>query len=454
MGVLAVWRRVRVTMFVSRLAKFAKAASLARGVLGSTFARPASRPSASPAFAFCRRWFAEYSRAKPHLNIGTIGHVDHGKTTLTAAITKSLADKGMPNTSFTAYDQIDKAPEEKKRGITIAAAHVEYETENRHYSHVDCPGHQEFVKNMICGAAQLDGAILVVSSPAGTMPQTREHILLAKQVGVPNIVVFMNKCDQVEDEELLELVEMETKELLEQYGYPADDIPFVRGSALQALNGDEGPYGLPSIHELCNQIDTYITIPERDLDKPFMMPVEDVFSKAGRGTIITGAVKQGTVSVGDEIELVGMNKDGRTVKTTVTGVEMFRKVLDRGEAGDNLGALVRGLKRDEVRRGMVACKPGTQKAHTRFAAKVYALTPEEGGRSKQFTSRYTPQFFFRTADITGKVQLPDDKPICMPGDDVEMEVELIHPVAMHEGLTFSVREGGRTVGHGVVSKIL
>eukprot|EP01094_Clydonella_sp_ATCC50884_P028721 TRINITY_DN870_c0_g1_i1.p1 TRINITY_DN870_c0_g1~~TRINITY_DN870_c0_g1_i1.p1 ORF type:complete len:451 (-),score=183.88 TRINITY_DN870_c0_g1_i1:374-1702(-) len=441
-------------MFLSRLQKFAGLAKAVPSVAAHARTSPFFARNHPAQCVLAQRWFADYARDKPHLNVGTIGHVDHGKTTLTAAITKSLADKGMPNTTFTAYDQIDRAPEEKKRGITISAAHVEYETEARHYSHVDCPGHSEFVKNMVCGAAQLDGAVLVVSAPAGTMPQTREHILLAKQVGVPNLVVFLNKCDQVDEEELLELVELEVKDLLEQYGYPANEIPFVRGSALQALNGEEGQYGLPSIEELCNKIDTYLKVPERDLDKPFMMPVEDVFSKSGRGTIITGAVKQGVINVGDDIELVGLNKEGKSVKTTVTGVEMFRKNLQRGEAGDNLGALVRGLKRDEVRRGMVACKPGTQKAFTKFKAKVYALTEEEGGRKTQFSSRYRPQFFFRTADITGSVTLPDDKPICMPGDDVELEVELHVPVAMSPGLSFSMREGGRTVGNGVVSETI
>jgi len=436
---------------LQRLASLSRVAPAARSCLKTAPAFGRFHPGQS---VLGQRFFADYARVKPHLNVGTIGHVDHGKTTLTAAITKALADKGMPNTTFTAYDQIDRAPEEKKRGITISAAHVEYETENRHYSHVDCPGHQEFVKNMVCGAAQLDGAVLVVSAPAGTMPQTREHILLAKQVGVPNLVVFLNKCDQVEDEELLELVEMEVKDLLEQYGYPAEEIPFVRGSALQALSGDDSKYGLPSIEELCNQIDTYLKVPERALDQPFMMPIEDVFSKSGRGTIITGAVKQGVINVGDEIELVGMVRDAPSLKTTVTGVEMFRKNLQRGEAGDNLGALVRGLKREDIKRGMVACKPGTQKAFSKFKAKVYALTEEEGGRKTQFTSRYRPQFFFRTADITGSVTLPDEKPICMPGDDVELEVELIVPVAMEKGLAFSMREGGRTVGNGVVSEMI
>jgi elongation factor Tu len=392
---------------------------------------------------------AKFERNKPHCNVGTIGHVDHGKTTLTAAITKILAETG--GATFTSYDQIDKAPEEKARGITINTAHVEYETENRHYAHVDCPGHADYVKNMITGAAQMDGAILVVSAADGPMPQTREHILLARQVGVPAIVVYLNKCDQVDDEELLELVELEVRELLNAYDFPGDDIPVVKGSALQALEGDTGALGAPSVLDLMKEVDAYIPQPERPMDRPFLMPIEDVFSISGRGTVVTGRVERGVVNVGDEIEIVGI-KD--TTKTTCTGVEMFRKLLDRGEPGDNVGVLLRGVKREDVERGQVLCKPGSITPHTRFNAETYVLTKEEGGRHTPFFSNYRPQFFFRTTDVTGTIELPEGTEMVMPGDNVTMKVNLICPIAMEEGLRFAIREGGRTVGAGVVASII
>ncbi|MEW6683457.1 MAG: elongation factor Tu [Nitrospirota bacterium] len=392
---------------------------------------------------------AKFERTKPHLNIGTIGHVDHGKTTLTAAITKVLAEKKLAE--FMAYDQIDKAPEEKERGITIAIAHVEYQTDNRHYAHVDCPGHADYVKNMITGAAQMDGAILVVSAADGPMPQTREHILLARQVGVPYIVVFLNKADMVDDKELLDLVELEVRELLKKYEFPGDQIPFVAGSALKALEGDKGPLGAPAILKLMENVDTYIPTPKRDIDKPFQMSVEDVFSISGRGTVVTGRIERGVVKVGDEIEIVGIKA---TQKTVVTGVEMFRKVLDQGQAGDNVGILLRGTKKEEVERGMVLAKPGSITPHTKFKAEAYILTKEEGGRHTPFFNGYRPQFYFRTTDVTGVAKLPEGVEMVMPGDNVRMEVELITPIAMEEGLRFAIREGGRTVGAGVITGII
>jgi elongation factor Tu len=391
----------------------------------------------------------KFSRNKPHCNIGTIGHVDHGKTTLTAAITKVLAETG--GATFSAYDQIDKAPEERARGITISTAHVEYETEKRHYAHVDCPGHADYVKNMITGAAQMDGAILVVSAADGPMPQTREHILLARQVGVPALVVFMNKVDQVDDEELLELVEMEIRELLSSYDFPGDDIPIVKGSALAALDDSNEEIGKKAILQLMEAVDEYIPQPERPKDQPFLMPIEDVFSISGRGTVVTGRVERGIIHVGDEIEIIGI-KD--TKKTTCTGVEMFRKLLDQGEAGDNIGALLRGIDREGVERGQVLAAPGSITPHTKFKAEAYILTKEEGGRHTPFFTNYRPQFYFRTTDVTGVVQLPAGTEMVMPGDNVEMEVELIAPIAMEEKLRFAIREGGRTVGAGVVSAII
>lgn len=391
----------------------------------------------------------KFERKKPHCNIGTIGHVDHGKTTLTAAITKVLSEFG--GATFTGYDQIDKAPEERARGITISTAHVEYETADRHYAHVDCPGHADYVKNMITGAAQMDGAILVVSAADGPMPQTREHILLARQVGVPALVVFMNKVDQVDDPELLELVEMEIRELLSSYNFPGDDIPIVKGSALCALEGRDDAIGKNAIMELMTAVDTYIPQPERALDKPFLMPIEDVFSISGRGTVVTGRVESGIVKVGEEVEIIGL-KD--TQKTTVTGVEMFRKLLDQGQAGDNVGALLRGTKREEVERGQVLAKPGSITPHTNFKAEAYILKKEEGGRHTPFFGNYRPQFYFRTTDVTGTVKLPDGVEMVMPGDNVAMEVELIAPIAMDKGLRFAIREGGRTVGAGVVASII
>jgi elongation factor Tu len=392
---------------------------------------------------------AKFERKKPHCNIGTIGHVDHGKTTLTAAITKVLAESG--GATFVAFDQIDKAPEEKARGITISTAHVEYETANRHYAHVDCPGHADYVKNMITGAAQMDGAILVVSAADGPMPQTREHILLARQVGVPAIVVYLNKVDQVDDPELLELVELELRELLSVYDFPGDDIPIIKGSALLALEGGDEALGKSSILELMEAVDEYVPQPERPKDQPFLMPIEDVFSISGRGTVVTGRVERGVVKVGDEVEIVGLRA---TTKTVCTGVEMFRKLLDQGEAGDNIGVLLRGTKREEVERGQVLAKPGTITPHTRFAAEAYILTKDEGGRHTPFFANYRPQFYFRTTDVTGTVNLPAGTEMVMPGDNISMEVELIQPIAMDEGLRFAIREGGRTVGAGVVAKII
>jgi elongation factor Tu len=392
----------------------------------------------------------KFERTKPHANIGTIGHVDHGKTTLTAAITKVMAEVGGKNEAF-AFDEIDKAPEEKERGITISTAHVEYETDNRHYAHVDCPGHADYVKNMITGAAQMDGAILVCSAADGPMPQTREHILLARQVGVPALVVYMNKVDQVDDEELLELVEMEIRELLSSYEFPGDDIPIVKGSALAALEGRDDEIGKNSIIELMEAVDEYIPTPDRPKDKPFLMPIEDVFSISGRGTVVTGRIERGIVNVGDEIEIIGI-KD--TQKTTCTGVEMFKKLLDQGEAGDNIGALLRGIDRTAVERGQVLCAPGSVTPHTKFKAEAYILTKEEGGRHTPFFTNYRPQFYFRTTDVTGVVSLPEGTEMVMPGDNIAMEVELIVPIAMEEGLRFAIREGGRTVGAGVVADII
>lgn len=392
---------------------------------------------------------SKFERTKPHCNIGTIGHVDHGKTSLTAAITKVLAEKG--GATFTAYDQIDKAPEEKARGITISTAHVEYETDNRHYAHVDCPGHADYVKNMITGAAQMDGAILVVSAADGPMPQTREHILLARQVGVPALVVFMNKCDMVDDPELLDLVELEVRELLSSYEFPGDDIPIVRGSALCALEDSDASLGREAVQKLMDEVDAYIPQPERPKDRPFLMPIEDVFSISGRGTVVTGRVERGVVKVGEEVEVVGLRP---TTKTTVTGVEMFRKLLDQGEAGDNIGALLRGTKREDVERGQVLAAPGSITPHTRFKAEAYVLTKEEGGRHTPFFTNYRPQFYFRTTDVTGAVDLPEGIEMVMPGDNVTMTVTLIAPIAMDEGLRFAIREGGRTVGAGVVASII
>jgi elongation factor Tu len=392
---------------------------------------------------------AKFERTKPHCNVGTIGHVDHGKTSLTAAITKILAETG--GATYTAYDQIDKAPEERERGITIATAHVEYETANRHYAHVDCPGHADYVKNMITGAAQMDGAILVVSAADGPMPQTREHILLARQVGVPAIVVFMNKVDQVDDEELLELVELEIRELLSSYDFPGDDIPIVKGSALVALEDGDPKMGKEAILELMKAVDDYIPQPERPKDQPFLMPIEDVFSISGRGTVVTGRVERGIVKTGEEIEIVGL---APTTKTICTGVEMFRKLLDQGEAGDNIGVLLRGTKREEVQRGQVLAAPGSITPHTKFKCEAYVLTKEEGGRHTPFFTKYRPQFYFRTTDVTGTVTLPEGTEMVMPGDNITMEVELLQPIAMDEGLRFAIREGGRTVGAGVVASIV
>jgi elongation factor Tu len=390
----------------------------------------------------------KFERNKPHLNVGTMGHIDHGKTTLTAAITRVLAEAN-GNVQVMAFDEIDKAPEEKQRGITINISHVEYETENRHYAHVDMPGHADYIKNMITGAAQVDGAILVVAATDGPMPQTREHVLLARQVGVPAIVVALNKVDMVDDEELLELVELEVRELLSEYEFPGDDTPIVRVSALKALEGDAD--AATGVLELMAAVDSFVPEPERDLDKPFLMPIEDVFSITGRGTVVTGKVEQGVIHTGDEIEIVGIRP---TQKTTCTGVEMFRKLLDQGQAGDNIGALLRGTKKEEVERGQVLCKPGSITPHSEFEGQVYVLTQAEGGRHKPFFSNYRPQFFFRTTDITGHVQLPEGTEMCMPGDNTTMTVELIHPIAMEEGLRFAIREGGRTVGAGRVTKIL
>ncbi|RFA24169.1 elongation factor Tu [Alkalilimnicola ehrlichii] len=391
----------------------------------------------------------KFERTKPHVNVGTIGHVDHGKTTLTAALTKVMGEKH--GGEFRAYDQIDNAPEERARGITIATAHVEYESDVRHYAHVDCPGHADYVKNMITGAAQMDGAILVCSAADGPMPQTREHILLARQVGVPYIVVYLNKADMVDDPELLELVEMEVRELLSSYDFPGDDTPIVTGSALKALEGDTSDIGIPSIEKLIGEMDAYIPTPERPVDQPFLMPIEDVFSISGRGTVVTGRVERGVVKVGEEVEIVGLKE---TTKTTCTGVEMFRKLLDQGEAGDNVGVLLRGTKRDEVERGQVLCKPGSITPHTHFECEVYILSKDEGGRHTPFFNGYRPQFYFRTTDVTGSCELPEGVEMVMPGDNVKMTVTLIAPIAMEDGLRFAIREGGRTVGAGVVSKII
>jgi elongation factor Tu len=390
----------------------------------------------------------KFERDKPHVNVGTIGHIDHGKTTLTAAITKTLSEKG-GGTEERSFESIDNAPEEKERGITIATSHVEYETEKRHYAHVDCPGHADYVKNMITGAAQMDGAILVVSAADGVMPQTREHILLARQVNVPHVVVFLNKIDQVDDEELIELVEEEVKDLLKEYEFPGDETPIIKGSALKALEGDEE--AKQAIFELTDALDSYIPEPVRDLDKPFLMPIEDIFSITGRGTVATGRVEQGIVNTGEEVEIVGIKP---TQKTVVTGVEMFRKILDQGQAGDNIGALLRGTKREEIERGQVLCKPGSITPHTKFKAEVYCLKKEEGGRHTPFFSGYRPQFYFRTTDVTGVANLPEGTEMVMPGDNVEMTIELIQPIAMDQGLRFAIREGGRTVGSGVVTEIV
>ncbi len=391
----------------------------------------------------------KFDRSKPHINVGTIGHVDHGKTTLTAAMTKCMAEKH--GGEFKAYDQIDNAPEERARGITIATAHVEYESDTRHYAHVDCPGHADYIKNMITGAAQMDGAILVVSAADGPMPQTREHILLARQVGVPYIIVYMNKADMVDDEELLELVEMEIRELLDSYEFPGDDTPVVIGSALKALEGDTSDIGIPSIYKLVEEMDAYIPEPKRDIDQPFLMPIEDVFSISGRGTVVTGRIERGKIKVGDDIEIVGIHE---TKTTTCTGVEMFRKLLDEGVAGDNVGVLLRGTKRTEVERGQVLAKPGTITPHTHFECEVYVLSKDEGGRHTPFFNGYRPQFYFRTTDVTGSCKLPEGIEMVMPGDNVKMEVTLIAPIAMEEGVRFAIREGGRTVGAGVVSKVI
>ena len=391
---------------------------------------------------------AKFERTKPHVNVGTIGHVDHGKTTLTAALTKAMAEKHGGDTI--AFDQIDNAPEERERGITIATAHVEYESDNRHYAHVDCPGHADYVKNMITGAAQMDGAILVVSAADGPMPQTREHILLARQVGVPFIVVYLNKADMVDDEELLELVELEVRELLSMYEFPGDDTPIITGSALKALEGDSSDLGTPSLDKLVEALDAYVPIPDRPVDGAFLMPIEDVFSISGRGTVVTGRIERGVVKVGEEVEIVGIKE---TTKTTCTGVEMFRKLLDEGQAGDNAGVLLRGTKREEVVRGQVLAKPSSITPHTKFEAEVYILTKEEGGRHTPFFKGYRPQFYFRTTDVTGAVELPEATEMVMPGDNIQMKVDLIAPIAMEEGLRFAIREGGRTVGAGVVAKI-
>jgi elongation factor Tu len=390
----------------------------------------------------------KFERTKPHVNVGTIGHVDHGKTTLTAALTKVMAEKH--GTEFKDYDQIDNAPEERARGITISTAHVEYESDDRHYAHVDCPGHADYVKNMITGAAQMDGAILVVNAADGPMPQTREHILLSRQVGVPYIIVYMNKADMVDDEELLELVEMEVRDLLSSYDFPGDDTPVITGSALKALEGDDSEIGRPSIYKLVEALDSYIPMPERPVDKPFLLPVEDVFSISGRGTVVTGRVERGIVNVGDSIEIVGIRE---TQTTTCTGVEMFRKLLDSGQAGDNVGVLLRGTKREDVERGQILCVPGSVTPHTGFESEIYVLSKDEGGRHTPFFSNYRPQFYFRTTDVTGAVSLPEGTEMVMPGDNVSVSVELINPIAMEEGLRFAIREGGRTVGAGVVGKI-
>eukprot|EP00004_Rigifila_ramosa_P018182 TRINITY_DN4498_c0_g1_i1.p1 TRINITY_DN4498_c0_g1~~TRINITY_DN4498_c0_g1_i1.p1 ORF type:complete len:420 (-),score=92.73 TRINITY_DN4498_c0_g1_i1:35-1294(-) len=408
---------------------------------------PASRLARS---APVRTYAEVYNRSKPHLNIGTIGHVDHGKTTLTAAITKTLYEKYKSGKAY-AFDQIDKAPEEKARGITIFASHVEYETPTRHYAHIDCPGHADYIKNMITGAAQMDGAILVVSAGDGAMPQTKEHLLLAKHVGVPSLVVFLNKADTVADKEMLELVEMEMRELLTQYGFPGDKTPIIAGSALKALEGEDSELGMKSIIKLMENVDKFIPLPERPIDKPFMLPIEDVFSIAGRGTVATGRIESGVIAPGEDVEIIGIRD---TQKSTVTGVEMFHKLLSRGEAGDNVGILLRGLKRTDLQRGQLICKPGSVKPHKKFTADTYILGKEEGGRHTAFMNQYRPQFYFRTADVTGTITLPKGQELALPGSQVSLTVDLIHSTAMHEGLRFAIREGGRTVGHGVVSKIL
>ncbi|VFQ59654.1 unnamed protein product [Cuscuta campestris] len=426
--------------------------SCCRGSVSAQLSLSESAPH-SEIPSFSNPWWrsmATFTRTKPHVNVGTIGHVDHGKTTLTAAITKVLADEG--KAKAVAFDEIDKAPEEKKRGITIATAHVEYETAKRHYAHVDCPGHADYVKNMITGAAQMDGGILVVSAPDGPMPQTKEHILLARQVGVPSLVCFLNKVDAVDDEELLELVEMELRELLNFYKFPGDDIPIIRGSALSALQGTNDEIGRKAILKLMDAVDEYIPDPVRQLDKPFLMPIEDVFSIQGRGTVATGRVEQGTIKVGEDVEILGLMQGN--LKSTVTGVEMFKKILDNGQAGDNVGLLLRGLKRDDIQRGMVIAKPGTVKTYKKFEAEIYVLTKDEGGRHTAFFSNYRPQFYLRTADITGKVELPEDVKMVMPGDNVTATFELISPVPLDKGQRFALREGGRTVGAGVVSKVI
>ncbi|KAL5209511.1 hypothetical protein ABZP36_005134 [Zizania latifolia] len=432
--------------------------TLRAGVISGPAALPdapvaAAAPQQPPPLAgtLWARSMATFTRTKPHVNVGTIGHVDHGKTTLTAAITKVLAEAG--KAKAVAFDEIDKAPEEKARGITIATAHVEYETTKRHYAHVDCPGHADYVKNMIAGAAQMDGGILVVSAPDGPMPQTKEHILLARQVGVPSLVCFLNKVDAVDDPELLELVEMELRELLSFYKFPGDEIPIIRGSALSALQGTNDEIGKNAILKLMDAVDEYIPDPVRQLDKSFLMPIEDVFSIQGRGTVVTGRVEQGVIKTGDDVEILGLTQGG-PLKTTVTGVEMFKKILDRGEAGDNVGLLLRGLKRGDVQRGQVVCKPGTVKTCQRFEAEIYVLTKDEGGRHTAFLSNYSPQFYFRTADVTGKVELPEDVKMVMPGDNVTAVFELISPVPLEPGQRFALREGGRTVGAGVVSKVM
>ncbi|WOL03206.1 elongation factor Tu, mitochondrial [Canna indica] len=440
-----------------RLLRFSPASPLlyscCRGAIAGSEPQPlpCSFPwSESAAALWSRRSMATFTRTKPHVNVGTIGHVDHGKTTLTAAITRVLADEG--KAKAVAFDEIDKAPEEKARGITIATAHVEYETAKRHYAHVDCPGHADYVKNMITGAAQMDGGILVVSAPDGPMPQTKEHILLARQVGVPSLVCFLNKVDAVDDPELLELVEMELRELLSFYKFPGDEIPIIRGSALSALQGTNDEIGRQAILKLMDAVDSYIPDPVRQLDKPFLMPIEDVFSIQGRGTVVTGRVEQGTIKTGEDVEVLGLMQSG--LKTTVTGVEMFKKILDHGEAGDNVGLLLRGLKRGDVQRGQVVCKPGTVKTYTKFEAEIYVLTKDEGGRHTAFFSNYSPQFYMRTADVTGKVELPENVKMVMPGDNVTANFELISPVPLEPGQRFALREGGRTVGAGVVSKVI
>jgi len=439
--------------FVLRSAMFARTRSFSKFFLQNAQFTLAKQDRFS-LHAFSQRLYASFDRSKPHLNVGTIGHVDHGKTTLTAAITKVLADKKMPNTTFRAYADIDKAPEEKKRGITIAASHVEYETNAKHYSHVDCPGHQEFIKNMISGAASLDVAILVVDGAAGVMPQTREHLLLAKQVGVPQILVWINKCDMVDEEEILEIVEMDVKDELQTYSFDPAKVKFHRGSALAAINGDTGKYGVSAVEQLINSLDNDLDPPKRDFDKPFLMGIKSVFSIGGRGTVATGTIVQGSVKVGDALELVGMRRELKPIKTACTGIEMFNKKLERGEPGDDCGVLLRGIKKDDIRRGQVLCHPGSVAPKNHIKASVYLLSHEEGGREKGFKSGYRPQFYFRTADVTGSITLPSDVEIAVPGDNLEIESNLILPIAINKGDAFSIREGGKTVGHGIVSEIL